>query len=191
MLFNRVFPLIPIYHFRRQYATIDLQTLRSLLLRACVPLLPARETAFAQFSAIFNFAKLRDGYGVDCIFTRRKLESLPQLAIEDFTTAELDRTFHLCDGHGQQTHQIRRCSTAEFYHNLGQQTVTDGRSIADIERDLPSRKSSPKANIIRYAQELSQDLDSMLNFYDDRFSSLRFLNYIGKQKAESELVNIM
>ncbi|KAI8369649.1 uncharacterized protein BYT42DRAFT_117534 [Radiomyces spectabilis] len=130
-----------------------------------------------------------DGYGVDCIFTRRKLESLPQLAIEDFTTAELDRTFHLwgvdpgiteifvaSDGHGQQTHQIRRCSTAEFYHNSGvkksaakmlamkQQTVTDGRTIADIERDLPSRKSSHKANIIRYAQELSQDLDSMLNF---------------------------
>ncbi|KAI8377583.1 uncharacterized protein BYT42DRAFT_349712 [Radiomyces spectabilis] len=189
------------YHFRRQYATIDLQTLRSLLLKARVPLLPARETVFAQ-----------TWHAVDCIFTRRKLESLPQLAIENFTTAELDRAFHLWgvdpgiteifavnDGHGQQTHQIRRCSTAEFYHNSGvkksaakmlamkQQTLTDGRSIADIERDLPSRKSSPKANIIRYAQELSRDLNSMLNFYDDRFSSLRFWNYIGKQKAGASL----
>ncbi|KAI8381610.1 uncharacterized protein BYT42DRAFT_634948 [Radiomyces spectabilis] len=74
---------------------------------------------------------------------------------------------------------------------MKQQTAIDGRTIADIERDLPSRKSSHTANITRYAQELSQGLDSMLNFYNDRFSSLGFLNYIGKQKAESELVNTM
>ncbi|KAI8073679.1 hypothetical protein BDF21DRAFT_475067, partial [Thamnidium elegans] len=43
---------------------------------------------------------------------------------------------------------------------------------------------------MEYVHSVLNNLDILLQFYYHRFTALRFLNYIGKQRAGAEMVNI-
>ncbi|KAI8393975.1 uncharacterized protein BYT42DRAFT_477292, partial [Radiomyces spectabilis] len=164
---------------------------------------------------LFTNVVRTDGYAIDFVFARRKYEALPNLTMDDFTTDKLQGTFQLwgadpgmtevfvaSDGHDENPHQVRKFSTDEFYTvagfkktnskvlNLKRRITILAQSVQEVESGLSGRKTSDKAIFIEHLRNWLPTLHLLLNFYDERFCALRFLNYIGKQRAEAEIVDI-
>ncbi|KAG2208512.1 hypothetical protein INT47_010208 [Mucor saturninus] len=130
-----------------------------------------------------------DGYGIDFVIARSisPTAGLPDFELSDFTPEELENNFHLwgvepgmtniftsSDGHGDIPHQIRKYSTAEYYVRAG----------------MTSSKTANPVTYSLYVRSVLDNLFIILAFYDDRFTSFRHLNYIGRQKADAEMANV-
>lgn len=84
-----------------------------------------------------------------------------------------------------------KSSTARMLKMKEDRGQVTGKAILDIEERLPSNKTSRVNVLVDYLRAFSADFHQLLRFYDDRVSSLRFLNYIGVQRAGAEAVNIL
>ncbi|GAA5805581.1 hypothetical protein HPULCUR_011100 [Helicostylum pulchrum] len=154
-----------------------------------------------------------DGYGIDFILAGPKNPdaNLPDLDLNDFTPRELNENFCLwgadpgqtniftaSDGHGDDSHQVRKYSTAEYYTRAGfkksNKTILNLKNgdeqLSEAERNIATFKTANMEVFLLYIHSVLNNIDVLVRFYDDRFTSLRFLNYIGRQRADAEMVNI-
>lgn len=154
-----------------------------------------------------------DGYAIDFILAgpRNQDANLPGLELSDFTQEELNENFCLwgvdpgqvniftaSDGHGDDPHQVRKYSTAEYYTRAGfkqsNKVILESKNgdeqFLRAERDITTYKTANMDTFILYIHSVLNNIDILSRFYGDRFTSLRFLNYIGRQRADAEMVNI-
>ncbi|GAA5814021.1 hypothetical protein MFLAVUS_007511 [Mucor flavus] len=154
-----------------------------------------------------------DGYGIDFILAgpKKQESDLPDLALDDFTAEELNERFCLwgvdpgqiniftaSDGHGTDPHQVRRYSAAEYYTRAGFKRTNkvilnlknNDEQFLQAERAITTFKTANMETFIVYIHSVLNNIDVLSIFYGDRFTSLRFLNYIGRQRADSEMTNI-
>ncbi|KAI9472441.1 MAG: hypothetical protein EXX96DRAFT_643209 [Benjaminiella poitrasii] len=142
------------------------------------------------------------------------MDALPNFELEDFVPDELQNTFRLwglypgqksiftvIDGHTNDQHEIRHFSTAEFYTFAGyKRTSRRLQNLKDspqhlqakqAESNLVSSKTSRPDVFHNFLRSFFENVGVLLNFYSlDLSRQLRFHNYVGKQRAEAELVNI-
>lgn len=169
----------------------------------------------ARENKLFTNCIRTDGYAVDFIFAKRtNMDVLPNLEFEDFTPCELENTFRLwgldpgqksvftaVDGHTNDQHEIRKFSTAEFYTFAGYKRTSrrieelknspEHPQIRQAESNLTTSKTARPDIFHTFLQSFYENARVLLNFYSlDIFRELRFHNYVDKQKAEAELVNI-
>ncbi|GAA5809482.1 hypothetical protein MFLAVUS_002890 [Mucor flavus] len=154
-----------------------------------------------------------DGYGIDFILAgpQKQAAALPDLEISDFSLEEIGTRFHLwgvdpgqkniftaSDGHGEEVHQVWKYSAAEYYTRAGfkrtNQRIIDQKNedgnFLQAERQITTYKTANLQIFILYVHSVLNNLNTLLAFYDDRFTALRFLNYIGRQRADTEMINI-
>jgi hypothetical protein len=130
-----------------------------------------------------------------------------QLEFTDFSPAELTQQFGLSGldpgrtqvftaswGHGQTSHQVRRCSTKEYNamsgtknRNLHMQLLKREAGIDIIESQIPTAKTASLETYQLYVHYILEHLDNLMNFYDSTHGVMRFNNYRGKQKAREAM----
>ncbi|KAG2192926.1 hypothetical protein INT47_002765 [Mucor saturninus] len=93
--------------------------------------------------------------------------------------------FVASDGNGNDAHEIRSISTAEYYVKAGYK-----KNQATM-KSLKQERTSKLSTFEQHLQYYFTHLDTLLQFYDGRFTDLRFSNYRGQQKMDNELVNIV
>ncbi|KAI9251136.1 hypothetical protein EDC94DRAFT_651986 [Helicostylum pulchrum] len=154
-----------------------------------------------------------DGYGIDFILAgpKNQKSNLPDLDFNDFTPRKLNENFCLwgadpgqtniftaSDGHGNDSHQVRKYSTAEYYTRADfkklNKTILNLKNgdeqLLEAERNITTFKTANMEVFILYIHSVLNNIDVQVRFYVDRFTSLRFLNYIDRQRADVEMVNI-
>lgn len=154
-----------------------------------------------------------DGYGLDFLVaqTVSQTSDLPDLDLTDFTEDELNTKFKLwgadpgqktiftaSDGHDNNPHQVRKYSTAEYYTRAGftrtnkrlEQWKQQDELYLRAERNLLSSKTANIVTFNLYIASVLNNLDHLLRHNNDLFTSTRFLNYIGKKRADAEMANI-
>ncbi|GAA5807598.1 hypothetical protein MFLAVUS_000964 [Mucor flavus] len=154
-----------------------------------------------------------DGYGIDFILAgpQKQAAALPDLEISDFSLEEIGTRFHLwgvdpgqkniftaSDGHGEEAHQVRKYSAAEYYTRAGfkrtNQRIIDLKNedekFLQAERQITIDKTAILQIFILYVHSVLNNLNTLLAFYDDRFAALRFLNHISRQCADAKIINI-
>ena len=154
-----------------------------------------------------------DGYGIDFILAGRVNQETqhPDLELNDFTPDELQNRFRLwgvdpgqvniftaSDGHGDGDHEVRRYSAAEYYIRAGfkkiNEKILNMKNVNEVymqaERAITTHKTADLAIYGDYVNSILTNIHILLPFHDDRFTSLRLLNYIGRQRADAEMVNI-
>ncbi|KAI9350411.1 hypothetical protein BD770DRAFT_394459 [Pilaira anomala] len=63
-------------------------------------------------------------------------------------------------------------------------------NFSQAERNILTDKTANIETFALYVHSVFNNLGTILPFYDDRFTALRFLNYIGRQQADAEIVNM-
>ncbi|GAA5812210.1 hypothetical protein MFLAVUS_005660 [Mucor flavus] len=212
----KMFSLTRLYSFTLKYVEIDIAHLKSLLLKVRRELQSddiidegdnenKHERATYFFSQVFDFDSVRldlnyngkamftnmvrtDGYGIAFILTgpQNQAAALPDLENSNFSLEELE------------AHQVRKYSAAEYYTRAGfkrtNQRIIDLKNedekILQAERQITTFKTANLQIFILYVHSVLNNLNTLLAFYDDRFTALRFLNYIGRQRADAETINI-
>ncbi|KAI8099803.1 uncharacterized protein BX664DRAFT_248954, partial [Halteromyces radiatus] len=162
---------------------------------------------------LFNNCIRTDGHGVDILLTHRGgTQSSIDIGLTDLKQTEemgvFNKHFMLwgldpglrdifvatngIDGSNQQ----RSKSTAEYYTGTGhrkrrlrQQQLKKDNSITDIESSIPMAATASPDKWIKRVTYISERLTQLLRFYDGRFTSDKFLAYVGGQKMKEELVN--
>jgi hypothetical protein len=134
-----------------------------------------------------------------------------QLGFEDFTDTEIETYFEVAaidPGRtqaftaayccGQESHQIRRCSTSEYYAMTGsqrrnQKVQSEKRAtdIASIENQWPTGKTSNLNRFPLYISHLLENFESLARFYNSTRGKMAFENYQGVQRAREEMTNVL
>ncbi|KAG2230439.1 hypothetical protein INT48_009185 [Thamnidium elegans] len=151
-----------------------------------------------------------DGYGIDFILAgpERQSNKLPNLDVNDFTPEGINERFHLwgvdpgqiniftaSDGHDTDPHQLRKYPTAEYYTRAGLKKTNlhilnyknADLQFQEAEQRITTHKTANLERFLEYVHSVLNNLDILLQFYDHRFTALRFLNYIGRQRADAEM----
>lgn len=143
--------------------------------------------------------------------TQAAQEKLPDLELEDFSSDGLVEDFHLwaadpgvtqpfvaVDGHGSQPHQVRQFSAKEYYHVAGYDLTQAKLSvwkknakIGELETKIPSAATAQSNVFDEHVKGLLDRFDALTKFYDKEVINLRFLNYIGRQRVDDELVRVL
>lgn len=93
--------------------------------------------------------------------------------------------------------QTRKCSTKEYYHmtestmysrKLNDKKEQTGTQV--IESNLPSKKTSVLSNYNMYIQYIIENIDTLLNFYNQDTAKSRFNLYQGRQRAPEIMGNM-
>jgi hypothetical protein len=160
-----------------------------------------------------------DGFCIDFIFYRRTFgenrdDTLIQnhdLGVDDFSIEEvtqLYRTSFLDPGRktvytaamglDENQHEIRRCTTKEYYHLTGStvyakklQQEKDTAGITAIEAATPTAKTARNISFIRFADHMLSNMDRLFTFYGFSTAKDRFNLYQGKQRAPEMMVNML
>ncbi|KAL0076474.1 hypothetical protein F4703DRAFT_1883669 [Phycomyces blakesleeanus] len=95
-------------------------------------------------------------------------------------------------------HQLRHCTTKEYYHLTGStlyarklQQEKDTAGITAIESATPSAKTGRNIQFLRYADYMLPNMDTLFTFCDYNTAKYRFNLYQGKQRAPDMMVNIL
>ncbi|GAA5801765.1 hypothetical protein HPULCUR_007218 [Helicostylum pulchrum] len=162
-----------------------------------------------RMNKIFINEVKADGYTCQFTFARGKTEQTPmvKLELQCFSQEGINLYFRPCTvdpGRSQvftsyhDNGQIRRMSTKEYYSFGG--TLSRMRSQDRIKirigiKTIENNKPSPKTtNVTRYQDHVAYLLlimDVLLEFYGFNTYENRWLNYLAKQKAKEEAVNIL
>jgi len=169
--------------------------------------------ADGENTVLFNNLVRSDGFAVDFIFNRKKQESIiggHDLTLEDFTYEEVEgvyrpafidpgrkAVFTAAVGLGDD-HQVRRCSTKEYYDLTGStkysiklQRLKDERGITPIETDMPTTKTCQATVYLTYTTYMLLHRHTLFNFYGFQRAKDRFFLYQGRQKASQTMVNML
>lgn len=154
-----------------------------------------------------------DGFAVDFVFNKRKQEPVIEnhgLALQDFQYQEVmdlyrptfidpgrKSVFTAVVGLGDK-HQVRKCSTAEYYHLTGStqyqkklQRRKDEAGITLIESNTPTAKTVISAAYNIYTVYALNNKDDLFRFYGFQGAKDRFHLYQGRQKAPQIMVNML
>jgi len=63
----------------------------------------------------------------------------------------------------------------------------ENQVIIGIESRMPSKKTVAIETFILYMEYISNNYETIVSFYDRRFSKVKFWGYVGRQKALSEV----
>jgi len=155
--------------------------------------------ADGENTVLFNNLVRSDGFAVDFIFNRKKQESIiggHDLTLEDFTYEEVEgvyrpafidpgrkAVFTAAVGLGDD-HQVRRCSTKEYYDLTGStkysiklQRLKDERGITPIETDMPTTKTCQATAYLTYTTYMLLHRHTLFNFYGFQRAKDRFFLY--------------
>ncbi|KAI7891472.1 uncharacterized protein EV154DRAFT_442882 [Mucor mucedo] len=173
------------------------------------------------FFARFNFAQRKgrmfinslytDGYTCRISFCRKAYAESPvnetALELQDFNSEEIDRYFRPCtvdpnrkdafvSFHGNT--DVRRLSSAEYYNMNGsanrmklEQDRKKEQGVQTIETNIPSVKSAVTDKYITHVKYMMQHKDTLFSFYNFQTARVKWCNYIGKQRALQDAVNIL
>ncbi|ORE10069.1 hypothetical protein BCV72DRAFT_200410, partial [Rhizopus microsporus var. microsporus] len=157
-----------------------------------------------------------DGFSVDFVFNKRTTKGISltaniDLKLEDFGLEEVKQTYQpmfLDPGRKSvftaaicldtTNHQIRRCSTAEYYHITGStkyikqlEKLKVQKGIKEIENSIPSSKTAECVAYLLYIEYILTHAGVLFAFYDYKTAKDHFYLYQGKQRAAEETVNIL
>jgi hypothetical protein len=158
---------------------------------------------------------LTDGVAVNFLFARKKppdndIHSV-QLSLDDFCATDIEtyfqpiavdpgrnQIFTAVTGSGSLPHEIRRCSTKEYYAMVGSDRRTSLLQISKrehgidvIENQLPTSKTASLYRYRSYISYLLLKFEALASFYTMSTAEMRFRNYQGRQRAGEELVNML
>lgn len=161
---------------------------------------------------LFQNLILTDGHTINFIFTRPSdpLRSLPDLDAGDFTPAELENIFQLWGldpgvnqiftaSYGdERSSDTIRLSSISYYH-MAKNTLTnvrirvwkEQRGILTIKTAIPTGKTANIAVLDDRIRYILQHLETMLDFYDLNLASLKMQNYMGKRRAEVQMIHML
>ena len=149
-----------------------------------------------------------DGTVIDFLFGRPKrstttIEKSPADIRLDLTKDRLwgvdpgiTDVFVAADGNGDESHEVRKTSTKEFYHISGwnkareleekwkKEASPELRAILD---HMPSAKTTNISKFDSYIRYVLKGYRELVQFYDDRWRILQFQRYRGRQKALTEV----
>ena len=154
-----------------------------------------------------------DGFTVDFVINKRttkdtSLAANVDLAPEDFDLKEVKQTYQpMFLGPGRKSvftaaigldttnHQIRRCSTAKYYHMTGStkyikklEKLKTEKGIKDIENNITSAKTAECATYLPYIEYILIHVGTLFTFYHYKTAKGRFFMYQGRQRAAEEIV---
>ncbi|KAK4510683.1 dTDP-fucopyranose mutase [Mucor velutinosus] len=159
-----------------------------------------------------------DGFCVDFLFYKRTSGTADEistvnhdLGIKDFTIEEVTQlyrpsfldpgrktVFTAAIGLDPDVHQVRRCTTKEYYHLTGStvyakklQQEKDTAGITAIESAIPSAKTARNTQFLRYVDYILANMDTLFTFYGFSTAKHRFNLYQGKQRAPDMMVNML
>lgn len=153
-----------------------------------------------------------NGYQTSFHFARSKKERAIELELDDFSINEISSYYRPCAldpgrrdvfnasyGCGSEVHEVRKCSTAEYYGMTGSKRRNQMLSkekrrlgIEYIESNFPTGKTSNAEMFLHYVSYYLWHLETLLDFYDyERIAATRFRNYQGIQRARAEMANIL
>lgn len=151
------------------------------------------------------------GYTCRVSFCRKKIQSSPldkvTLKLSDFNSEEVDQFFRPCtvdpnridiftSYHGKN--DLRRLSTSEYYNMNGvvnrqrlEQERKKANRIEQIETNVPSPKTTSDTNYKDHIIYMLRNFENLGNFYNFQIARIHWSNYIGKQRAIEQAVNIL
>ena len=153
-----------------------------------------------------------NGYQASFHFARASKNASVDLELDDFCADEIESYFRPCAidpgrqhifqaayGTGSDQHELRRCSTKEYYQLTGSlqrkkklQAAKKRNGIEYIESNFPTAKTSNIEQYKEYVQYFFWHLPRLLEFYNfDNDTERRFHDYQGRQRAREEMVNII
>ncbi|KAG2202838.1 hypothetical protein INT46_000497 [Mucor plumbeus] len=169
--------------------------------------------ADSENTVLFNNLVRSDGFAVDFIFNRKKQESIiggHDLTLEDFTYEEVEGVYRpVFIGPGQKAvftaavglgddHQVRRCSTKEYYDLTGStkysiklQRLKVERGITPIETDMPTTKTCQATVYLTHTTYMLLHRHILFDFYGFQRVKDRFFLYQDRQKASQTMVNML
>lgn len=168
---------------------------------------------------LFGNVVKSDGFCIDFVFYRRAYsedddsESIRRhiLTISDFSINEVAESyrpsfldpgrksvFTATTGLDTKEHEIRRCSTQEYYHFTGStayskrlQQMKDTAGITAIESATPTAKTARNITYCRFLDHILANMDRLFTFYGFDTAKDRFNLYQGKQRAPEMMVNLL
>lgn len=164
-------------------------------------------------TVLFNNIVRSDGFAVDFVFCRKKQESVigaHDLRLDDFSYDEVESVyrpafidpgrksvFTAAVGLGDN-HQVRRCSTKEYYDLTGStkyaiklQKLKNEAGITLIETNTPTAKTCLASVYDTYVTYMLLHRQVLFNFYGYQKAKDRFYLYQGRQKAPQIMVNML
>lgn len=142
-----------------------------------------------------------NGYQASFHFARASKNASVDLELDDFCAIDPGRQhiFQAAYGTGSDQHELRRCSTKEYYQLTGSlqrkkklQAAKKRNGIEYIESNFPTAKTSNIEQYKEYVQYFFWHLPRLLEFYNfDNDAERRFHDYQGRQRAREEMVNII
>lgn len=173
------------------------------------------ELKFKNSTHAFASRILTDGVAVNFVFARKSPSkdniSGVQLSFDDFTDREVEtyfqpvavdpgrtQVFTAAYGSGYNPHEIRRCSSKEYYsmtgsgrRNASLQRQKHELGIDMIEAQLPTPKTADMRQYHEHISYVLRHYETLARFYDITTAELRFQNYQGVQRAREEMANIL
>ena len=169
--------------------------------------------------ALFGNIIRSDGFAVDFLFYRREFDrdddqSLiinHDLGVADFSLDEVTKlyspefidpgrksVFTAAIGLKTNQHEIRRCSTKEYYHLTGStvyskklKQMKDTAGITAIEAVTPTAKTARNTSFCRFVDHMLTNMDRLFTFYNFSTAKNRFNLYQGRQRAPEMMVNML
>ncbi|KAI8097817.1 uncharacterized protein B0P05DRAFT_461116, partial [Gilbertella persicaria] len=186
----RLFSLFPNPSSKWRFTKIDRENIDVLFHEAKIP----KENDESQFSlAARRFFDLFD-------FTKLKIHS-------DFNQGEINDHFNPCFlGPNRNSpyvayygeNQVRKLSSKEYYSMSGSPNRSEKKDqlktvqgLKKLETRIPIPKTSSVDNYEIHVNYMMTHLPNFFGFYSFRTASIRWRNYVGRQCALDEAVNIL
>jgi hypothetical protein len=168
----------------------------------------------------FDFILQSDGHAFSAQFTRPKFEPGVEIHPQNIDTREDDVYYFVDPGRSitftamkglsseVQPAPIIKLSTKEYYHLAGFNRVRAKKhyckaknhrrhqgdlqdSIISIESNMPTTKTMSMERLEEALLYIASVYGKLVDFYDSRYNVWKFQNYVGKQKALSEVLKIL
>ncbi|KAI7865456.1 uncharacterized protein EV154DRAFT_557220 [Mucor mucedo] len=143
-------------------------------------------------------------------FCRKRYAESPvneiALELQDFNSEEIDRYFRPCTVDPNRKDAFvsfygntdaRRLSSAYDNMNIStnrlklEQDRKKEQGVQTIETNIPSVKSAGADKYITHVKYMMQHQGTLFNFYNFQTARVKWCNYIGKQRALQDAVNIL
>lgn len=109
-----------------------------------------------------------------------------------------NQVFAAAYGDGEISHQVRRCSTKEYYTYTGSMRIakkeTERMKTEEVNRvmlEMPTAKTASISKYFDYMQYLLLHMQRMFQFNRFETAENRFYLYQGTQRARQEMANIL
>ena len=128
------------------------------------------------------------------VIQNESLEGISLCGLDPNRNQMLDASY----GDGKNPHQIRRCSTKEYYIYTGskrhkkrekERMIAEGIDLALI--NTPTAKSVNLSTYLQYINYLLRHFQNILEFNGSSTAESRFHLYQGRQRATQEMENIL